>query len=219
MTLLWLEAHTLPMRRTVLSTFLIVAILGLGCIGVSAPGKAEKLEHPIVLQSKCQEHFEKYLDRIQHHNFYYSSWAYVSGPRGYACAWGLDDGQAIERCNENKRGECKVYAKSPVNGKVAIVWEEDENRYTSPKVTAEKSPSPTSRNRALPACPSDQDQYRNNCFGTHTYPSGSKYVGKYRDHSPNGQGTYTFANGNNTSVNGRVTSSTDRASIPMPMVG
>ena len=29
------------MRRTALSTFLFVAILGLGCIGVSAPGKAD----------------------------------------------------------------------------------------------------------------------------------------------------------------------------------
>jgi len=41
LTLSWLEAHTLSMRRVDLRTFLFVAILGLGCMGVSAPGKAD----------------------------------------------------------------------------------------------------------------------------------------------------------------------------------
>ena len=70
---------------------------------------------------------------------------------------------------------------------------ECEEQTPSPTVTAEKqSEAVHTTNSALPACPSDQDQYRNNCFGTYTYPKGGKYVGEYRDGSPNGQGTYTF---------------------------
>ena len=87
-----------PMRRAVLSTFLFVAILGLGCMGVAVPGKADELKHPIVLQPKCQEYFDKYLDKVQQHaDFYYSSFAYVSGSLGYSCAWGGDDERAIEK--------------------------------------------------------------------------------------------------------------------------
>jgi hypothetical protein len=53
---------------------------------------------------------------------------------------------------------------------------------------------------ALPRCPSDQSQYRDNCFGTDIYgPSskwaGDKYVGEYRDGKWNGVGTYTYADG------------------------
>ena len=109
------------MRRTVLSTFLFVAILGLGCMGVAVPGQAEELEHPIVLQPKCQEHFEKFLEWSE----YYKTFAYVSGDRGYACVFRQGTEEAVEACNSLRRGECKVYAKSPVNGKVAIVWKEE----------------------------------------------------------------------------------------------
>ena len=53
---------------------------------------------------------------------------------------------------------------------------------------------------ALPPCPSDQNQYYDNCFGTFTFgPSsqwtGDKYVGEHRNGKRNGQGTYTFATG------------------------
>ena len=41
-----------PMRRAVLSTFLFVAILGLGCMGVAVSGKADGLKHPIKLGAK-----------------------------------------------------------------------------------------------------------------------------------------------------------------------
>ena len=34
------------MRRAVLSTFLFTTILGLGCMGVAVPGKADELKHP-----------------------------------------------------------------------------------------------------------------------------------------------------------------------------
>jgi len=33
------------------------------------------------------------------------------------------------------------------------------------------------------------------CYGTYTFPDGTKYVGQYRDDKRNGQGTYTFADG------------------------
>ena len=46
---------------------------------------------------------------------------------------------------------------------------------------------------ALPRCPSDQSQYRDNCFGTYTYTNGGKYVGEWKDDKKNGQGTYNHA--------------------------
>ena len=66
------------MRRTALSTFLIVAILGLGCMGVSVPGRAThtcetgglyemtgencyidyQLKHSIKLGAKCWDFFK-----------------------------------------------------------------------------------------------------------------------------------------------------------------
>jgi hypothetical protein len=45
---------------------------------------------------------------------------------------------------------------------------------------------------ALPPCPSDQNRYYDNCFGTYTYATGHKYVGEFRNDKRNGQGTYTF---------------------------
>ena len=46
---------------------------------------------------------------------------------------------------------------------------------------------------SLPACPAKG--YLHNCFGTFTWPDGSKYVGEFKDDKRNGQGTFTFANG------------------------
>ena len=43
-------------------------------------------------------------------------------------------------------------------------------------------------------CPSPKTDWHN-CFGTYTYPSGSKYVGEYRDNKRHGQGTYTWPSG------------------------
>ena len=48
---------------------------------------------------------------------------------------------------------------------------------------------------ALPACPSDQNQYYDNCFGTYDWGDDGKYVGEFRNGIRNGQGTYTFADG------------------------
>ena len=47
----------------------------------------------------------------------------------------------------------------------------------------------------LPACPTNQDAYWHNCFGTHTWANGDKYVGEYRDDKRNGQGTFTWPDG------------------------
>jgi S1-C subfamily serine protease len=44
---------------------------------------------------------------------------------------------------------------------------------------------------ALPPCGKSFD----NCFGTHTFPDGDKYVGEHKDGKQHGQGTYTFASG------------------------
>jgi hypothetical protein len=35
----------------------------------------------------------------------------------------------------------------------------------------------------------------NNCFGTHTFKSGAKYEGEYKDNKRDGKGTFTFTNG------------------------
>jgi antitoxin component YwqK of YwqJK toxin-antitoxin module len=48
---------------------------------------------------------------------------------------------------------------------------------------------------ALTPCPSDQNQYYDNCFGTYTYADGRKYVGEYRNGKKHGQGTTTYPNG------------------------
>jgi hypothetical protein len=125
-----------PMKRTVLRTVLIVAILGLACMGVSAPGKADEFKHPIELGAKCKAKFEYSLNHIYWHNQYYKAFAYAYDAKGrYTCALSTGEGRAIEKCNErrsslasppsingNDLGGCKTYAKSPVNGKYAIVW-------------------------------------------------------------------------------------------------
>ena len=47
----------------------------------------------------------------------------------------------------------------------------------------------------LPACPSNVLVVWTNCFGSHTYASGNKYVGEYKDGKRNGQFIVTYANG------------------------
>ena len=48
---------------------------------------------------------------------------------------------------------------------------------------------------ALPDCPTDQSLRFHNCFGTHTFPSGQKYVGEWKDDKQHGQGTFTDPSG------------------------
>ena len=145
------------MRRAVLSTFLFVAILGLGCMGVTVPGQAEELKHPIELGKHCKVLFQEYYDRSRSDDalvsalsqdpiklLIYNAFAYAYGATGkYACGYDLSPRPALERCNfmsshspggeasfppgttGKELGGCKIYAKSPVNGKLAIVWKEE----------------------------------------------------------------------------------------------
>ena len=70
------------MRHAVLSTFLFVAILGMGCMGVAVPGKTEELKHPIELGAKCKAHYERFLAWDQ----YYKNFGYAYDAKGsYAC--------------------------------------------------------------------------------------------------------------------------------------
>jgi len=48
---------------------------------------------------------------------------------------------------------------------------------------------------SLPPCPSDQNKYYDNCFGTYTLANGDKYVGEFKADHANGQGIGTWANG------------------------
>ena len=48
----------------------------------------------------------------------------------------------------------------------------------------------------LPRCPSITHVLWSNCQGTLTQPDGGKYVGEFKDGKANGQGTYTYADGN-----------------------
>ena len=121
------------MRHTVLGIFLFAAILGLGCMGVVTPGKADGLKHPINLGMQCAEYFEEFLDWDSR----YKVFAYVIGLRGYACSYKESTREALAECNLYRKGECKVYAKSPVNGKVAIVWQ--EHKKTARLLAAKKA--------------------------------------------------------------------------------
>jgi len=95
------------MRRTALSTFLIVAILGLGCMGVSAPDKADELKHPIELGKECKVLFEEYLWAAESLPWihYYNAFAYAYGASGsYACSFEQSPRSAVERCNKLSSG-------------------------------------------------------------------------------------------------------------------
>ena len=51
----------------------------------------------------------------------------------------------------------------------------------------------SSQTFALPDC--SKSKPIDNCFGTVTFTSGSKYVGEFKDGNYSGQGTYTYADG------------------------
>ena len=52
---------------------------------------------------------------------------------------------------------------------------------------------------ALPPCPSSQNAYYHNCYGTYEWISGKfkgdKYFGEFKDNKKDGQGIYAYANG------------------------
>jgi hypothetical protein len=47
----------------------------------------------------------------------------------------------------------------------------------------------------LSACPQDQNQRYDNCFGTFLHSNGEKYIGEFKDDKRNGQGTFTWPDG------------------------
>jgi peptidoglycan hydrolase-like protein with peptidoglycan-binding domain len=106
------------MRHRTQKFFLVAAVVALACVHLSSPGEADQLRHPIRLGETCDAHFERFMDWGEH----YKAFAYVSGSRGYACAADIGASAALKKCGELGRGKCRIYAQSPVNGKVAIVW-------------------------------------------------------------------------------------------------
>ena len=112
------------MRRTALSTFLIVAILGLGCMGVSVPGRAThtcetgglyemtgencyidyQLKHSIKLGAKCWDflNIPRSFPKLRSGGggWRTSTLAYVFGTSSkYACGLARSASEAIRRCN------------------------------------------------------------------------------------------------------------------------
>ena len=65
------------MRRAALSTFLFVAVLGLGCMGVAVPGKAsdhcEDTSHPRYDASECDERSAPFLKGLDAYKRYWSA--------------------------------------------------------------------------------------------------------------------------------------------------
>ncbi|NDH68814.1 MAG: hypothetical protein EBY22_13095 [Gammaproteobacteria bacterium] len=59
--------------------------------------------------------------------------------------------------------------------------------------TATQQPNISQSN--LPACKGRDTLMWSNCFGTETYPSGTKYVGEFINGKPHGQGTFFASNG------------------------
>jgi peptidoglycan hydrolase-like protein with peptidoglycan-binding domain len=107
------------MKRAAFNAFRLTIMIGMVCAGTIAPGYADRLSHPIELGEKCKTTFQIFLDSPE----FYKTFAYVTGYRGYACAADVGNQAAIDKCNEHGIGICKVYARSPINGKLAIVWE------------------------------------------------------------------------------------------------
>jgi peptidoglycan hydrolase-like protein with peptidoglycan-binding domain/SH3-like domain-containing protein len=108
------------MRRRTKKLYLIAVTLSLGCAHFSTPSMSGQLHHPIDLGEQCKAEFERFMDWQE----YYKVFAFGSGPRGHACAADVGTSAAVAECNETRGylDRCKVYAKSPMAGKVAIVW-------------------------------------------------------------------------------------------------
>lgn len=81
------------------------------------------------MKEKCKKLYEKFLDSDQYHRVF----AYGARGESESCYYNVAEYHTLEVCNKDlffklksRRHECKIYAKSPVNGKVAIVWKEEE---------------------------------------------------------------------------------------------
>ena len=100
----------LGMRRFIRIWLAAVALI------VSPPASA------IELSKGCKEVYEKF----ENWNTYYKVFAYGFGSGGRtACATDIAESDALRKCNkllDKVGGNCRVYAKSPVDGKLQIVW-------------------------------------------------------------------------------------------------
>ncbi len=119
------------MRRASPIILILAAVLGLAW--VCAEAEAAPLRHPIKLGAKCQKSFEKFLNWPA----YYKTFAYVVGRRGYACAMNEGRRAALEACNRQNKGRCEVYAQSPVDGGLKILWP----ARAKPRIRDDKGPS------------------------------------------------------------------------------
>ena len=48
---------------------------------------------------------------------------------------------------------------------------------------------------SLPPCEGSDSSTWTNCFGTHTFANGAKYVGEFKDGKRHGQGTIAYTDG------------------------
>lgn len=55
--------------------------------------------------------------------------------------------------------------------------------------------SPTHAESKLPPCPSDPTELWTNCFGSRTFANGGQYVGEYKNDKADGEGNYTWPDG------------------------
>jgi hypothetical protein len=97
----------------------------------------------------CQENFEKF----KNWNQYYKVFVYGIGGGRAGCTSAIGEEDALSKCKKMLRAwgsDCRVYAKSPVNGKLAIVWVDrhDKNASGSKKaVTADYKKAEWKRNK------------------------------------------------------------------------
>ena len=110
--------------------------------------------------------------------------------------------EKINLPNQQTDSEEKVQKEELEQIKRATRYEEEIKRFNSQANVATGTGSTgTALNEAngqskLPYCGGSYSRSWNNCFGTETFRSGSKYVGGYKDGLQNGQGIYTHFNGN-----------------------
>lgn len=94
-----------------------VAMLSFVWVGNSPSARA------IELIPVCQEHYERFSEW----NSYYKAFAYGVGGGRAGCASAVSDLDAVAKCDKALKpwgAKCRVYAKSPVNGKLRVVWED-----------------------------------------------------------------------------------------------
>jgi hypothetical protein len=78
------------------------------------------------------------------------------------------------------------------NPNIAANTDREPKQIVEERRRLEKEEQPVNPNN-LPPCPRDKNSPYHNCWGTHTFPNGDKYVGEFKDDRYHGQGSYTHA--------------------------